>query len=62
MYLPESNAQMFDILSALRVYAAMNGLSGVAEKLDDAMIMLRAEAIRRPDDRLLALHSMQDSV
>ena len=26
MYLPENNAQMFDILSELRVYAAMNGL------------------------------------
>ncbi len=44
MYLPENNAQMFDILTDLRVYAAMNGLPQLAEKLDDALILLLAEA------------------
>lgn len=51
MYLPENNAQMFDILSELRLYAAMNGLPLLAEKLDDAMVLLTAEerrAARRP--------------
>jgi hypothetical protein len=44
MYLPESHAQMFDILSELRIYAAMNGLPQLAEKLDDALMLLSAEA------------------
>ena len=43
MYLPENNAQMFDILSELRIYAAMNGLPRLAEKLDDALVLLLAE-------------------
>jgi len=47
MYLPENHAQMFDILTELRVYAAMNGLSNLAEKLDDALLLLQAES-RRP--------------
>jgi len=53
MYLPENHAQMFDILSELRLYAAMNGLTQLAEKLDDALMLLaseggaRAEANRR---------------
>jgi hypothetical protein len=42
MYLPENHAQMFDILSELRVYAAMNGLPSLAEKLDDALVLLAA--------------------
>lgn len=46
MYLPENNAQMFDILSELRVYAAMNALPGLAERLDDALIALAAESRR----------------
>ena len=43
MYLPENHAQMFDILSELRLYAAMNGLTQLAEKLDDALMLLLAE-------------------
>lgn len=46
MYLPENDAQMFDILSELRVYAAMNSLPGLAEELDDALILLQSEARR----------------
>ncbi len=42
MYLPESHAQMFDILSALRVYAAMHALHGLAEEIDDALMLLSA--------------------
>lgn len=40
MYLPETDSQMFDILSALRVYAGMNALHGLAEELDDALVLL----------------------
>ena len=47
MYLPETNAQMFDILTELRVYAAMNGMPHLAERLDDAMVLLLAEG-RKP--------------
>jgi hypothetical protein len=43
MYLPETNAQMFDILTELRIYAAMNGMPKLAERLDDAMMQLLAE-------------------
>ena len=43
MYLPETNAQMFDILTELRIYAAMNGMPQLAEKLDDALMLLLAE-------------------
>ena len=46
MYLPENHAQMFDILTELRVYAAMNGLPNLAEKLDDALLLLEAEGRR----------------
>jgi hypothetical protein len=46
MYLPENDAQMFDILAELRVYAAMNGLPQLAEKLDDAVMLLEAETRR----------------
>jgi hypothetical protein len=48
MYLPENDAQMFDILSELRVYAALNGLPGLAEELDDALQLLVIEQRRRP--------------
>jgi hypothetical protein len=51
MYLPENNAQMFDILSELRVYAATNGLHGLAEKIDDSLLLLAVEtrgSTRRP--------------
>lgn len=43
MYLPENDAQMFDILTELRVYAAMHQLSRLAEELDDALVLLVAE-------------------
>jgi hypothetical protein len=43
MYLPEDNAQMYDILSELRVYAAMNALPQLAEMLDDSLVLLQAE-------------------
>lgn len=43
MYLPETNAQMFDILTELRIYAAMNGMPKLAERLDDAMMLLLTE-------------------
>lgn len=43
MYLPESHEQMFDILSELRVYAAANQLDGLAEQIDDALIVLVAD-------------------
>ncbi len=44
MYLPETNAQMFDILTELRIYAAMNGMPHLAERLDDALILLLTES------------------
>lgn len=44
MYLPENDAQMFDILSELRIYAAMNGLHGLAEKIDDSLLLLTVES------------------
>ena len=43
MYLPESHKQMFDILSDLRIYAAMNDMPHLAERLDDALMLLLAE-------------------
>ena len=43
MYLPEDNAQMYDILSELRVYAAMNALPKLAEMIDDSLVLLQAE-------------------
>lgn len=46
MYLPESHAQMFDILTELRIYAAMNGLPALAEELDDALLLLQTEGRR----------------
>jgi hypothetical protein len=49
MYLPENHAQMFDILSELRLYAAMNGLTQLAEKLDDALMLLAAEGGARAE-------------
>lgn len=40
MYMPENDEQMFDILSALRLYASANALHGLAEEIDDALILL----------------------
>ncbi len=55
MYLPESNAQMFDILTDLRTYAAQNGLPHLAEKLDDALLLLVSESrARRPEPGVAA--------
>lgn len=47
MYLPENNAQLYEILSALRLYAATNALPSLAESLDDAIHLLIAEASTR---------------
>ncbi len=46
MYLPENDAQMFDILTELRVYAGQNALPNLAEKLDDALVYLTLERQR----------------
>lgn len=43
MYLPEDNEQMFEILAELRVYAAMNAYTLLAEELDDALVLLQSE-------------------
>ena len=51
MYLPESHAQMFDILNELRTYAAANGLPKLAEELDDALVLLLTEGGSRAADR-----------
>ena len=61
MYLPESDAQMFDILTELRVYAAMNGLPQLAEKLDDALLLLEAEG-RRSGRRSRAVPAAKDTL
>lgn len=54
MYLPENHAQMFDILSVLRVYANQHSLPALAEQLDDAIVIFAAEvrrnAIRKDGD------------
>ena len=59
MYLPENNAQMFDILTDLRVYAAMNGMPHLAERLDDALMLLQAEG-RAPARRPRSEAALQD--
>ncbi len=46
MYLPENDNQMFDILGELRLYASLNKLPGLAEKLDDALVTLVVERSR----------------
>lgn len=51
MYLPENHAQMYDILSELRTYAATNGLPQLAEELDDALMLLASEPGTRAADR-----------
>jgi len=61
MYLPENNEQMYDILAELRLYAAMNGLPALAERLDDAMIILLSEP-RDPKARTRALSVMSDTL
>ncbi len=61
MYLPESHKQMFDILSDLRIYAAMNDMPHLAEKLDDAMMLLLAEG-RDPSLPRRAGRVTQDTV
>ncbi len=50
MYLPENDAQMFDILSELRVYAAANQMPRLAENLDDALVLLALQSDRRSWD------------
>lgn len=43
MYTPENHDQMFEILAALRTYAAATNMPGLAERLDDALILLAQE-------------------
>lgn len=43
MYTPENHDQMFEILIALRTYAGANTMAGLAESLDDALLILAAE-------------------
>jgi hypothetical protein len=54
MYLPENDAQMFDILSELRMYANLNSLPGLAERLDDAIVLLALEARRNATRKSVA--------
>lgn len=56
MYLPEDDAQMFDILAVLRVYARLNGLPNLAEELDDAIAFLALET-RRNARKAAAAHA-----
>lgn len=51
MYLPESNAQMFDILTELRLYAQHNALPRLAEELDDALMVLALEGRRNAEGK-----------
>ncbi len=60
MYLPEDNEQMFEILAELRVYAAMNALPGLAEELDDALMLLRTEILRRQEQVRAGQHPSVD--
>jgi len=52
MYMPENNAQLFDILATLRIYAAMNAFPDLAEALDDALVLVAAEV--EPAPRVLS--------
>jgi len=61
MYLPENNTQMFDILTELRIYAAMNGMPKLAERLDDALLLLVAEG-RNPASPSLAAGAALDKL
>ncbi len=54
MYLPENDAQMFEILSDLRVYANLNAMPALAEQIDDALIVLTIEALRNQSRRAAA--------
>ena len=49
MYLPENDAQLHDILTELRIYAQTHALTGLAEELDDALVVLAAETRRIAD-------------
>ena len=60
MYLPENHAQMADILTELRIYAAMNRLPNLAETLDDALLLLHAEDRRR--GRVHPTPAVQDTI
>jgi hypothetical protein len=60
MYLPEDDEQMFEILAELRVYAAMNAYSLLAEELDDALVILQSEIRRQHDEHGSGCHSSWD--
>jgi hypothetical protein len=51
MYLPESDVQLYEILSDLRVYADQNGMPRLSEQLDDALLLLTVEARRNQTRR-----------
>jgi hypothetical protein len=51
MYTPENHNQMFEILAALRTYAAATAMPDLAEMMDDALVRLADEgrdALARP--------------
>jgi hypothetical protein len=61
MYLPENDAQMYDILVDLRTYAEANALHRLAEEIDDALVLLAAEGRPgRPQARLRAVARAED--
>lgn len=43
MYTPESHAQMYEILAALRAYAGVHTMPALAESIDDAIVHLADE-------------------
>jgi hypothetical protein len=43
LYLPENDDQLYDILAALRTYAAANDMPRWAESIVDALVLLSAE-------------------
>jgi hypothetical protein len=59
MYLPENDSQMFDILLELRTYAAANDMPRLAESLDDALMLLAAEA-RAPARTIVGTATRRD--
>jgi hypothetical protein len=61
MYLPEDNEQMYEILAELRVYAAMNAFTLLAEELDDALVTLQSEIHRQQDVQGTGCHPSRDN-
>jgi hypothetical protein len=57
MYTPESHDQMFEILSALRTYAAAHAMPDLAEMMDDALVILADEGREALSSPPLAPHA-----